>query len=61
MKAILSTRLLRWKYQKISLLFWLLFPLLCTLLLMPLINKVTDDTKVPIGLVVEEESILVSE
>lgn len=61
MKDVLSTRLIHWKKQWMLLLFWLMFPILSTLLIITLANAIQDDTKVPVGLVLEEETPLTLE
>lgn len=54
----LQTRLIHWKKQWISLLFWLLFPIISTLLVIHFTNVIQDDSKVPVGIVLEEETPL---
>lgn len=56
MKMTLYTRLMLWRKQWISLLFWLLFPLGITLFMMNQIGIVQGDAEIPVGLVVEEDS-----
>ncbi|AVQ99580.1 hypothetical protein OBCHQ24_11335 [Oceanobacillus iheyensis] len=54
MKAILQTRFIHLKKHWGSLLFWLLFPIIATLAIMGLTNSLQQDSKVPVGIVVEE-------
>lgn len=54
----LQTRLLLWKKQWFSLLFWLLFPLGATIFLVLQILVIQDDVRVPIGIVLEDSSEL---
>lgn len=54
MKAILQTRFIHLKKHWGSLLFWLLFPIIATLVIMGLTNSLQQDSKVPVGIVVEE-------
>jgi ABC-2 type transport system permease protein len=57
---IVSTRLMRWKKEWKSLLFWLIFPLLLTFLVLQSVEAWQAKTKVPIALVVEEETEMVT-
>ncbi len=57
---IVTTRLMRWKKEWKSLLFWLIFPLLLTFLLLQSVEAWQAKTKVPIALVVEEETEMVT-
>lgn len=47
---------MHWKKHLISLVFWLLFPLIATIIVTTLIDTLQDDAKVPVGIVLEEES-----
>ncbi|MUK86910.1 hypothetical protein GMD78_00645 [Ornithinibacillus sp. L9] len=58
MKDILVTRVIRWKKQVLSVLFWLLFPLIATSLFISFTEKIQQDTQVPIGIVLGEETPL---
>lgn len=58
MMNILQTRLIHWKKQWVSLLFWLLFPIISTLLVIQLTNVIQDDSKVPVGIVLQEDTQL---
>ena len=60
MRSILSTRLLRWRNQWKSLIFWLLFPIIMTIGVMQGVGVWQEETKIPIALVVEEETELVT-
>lgn len=61
MSRRLAPQLFRMKKEWKSLVFWLFLPLIATILMMKLINVWQDETTIPIGLVVEEESPLVNE
>ncbi|GGB27838.1 hypothetical protein GCM10011409_01420 [Lentibacillus populi] len=61
MKYIIETRFLHWKRHWPSLLFWLLIPLIATIGIAKAANAVTDDSKVPVGIVMEDESDAASE
>ncbi|WP_099158715.1 ABC transporter permease [Virgibacillus ndiopensis] len=56
MKGILKTRLIHWKKHWFSLLIWLLFPLIATVGITSVTNIIQDDTKVPVGLTLEEQT-----
>src|SRR5699024_5082986 len=56
MRDILKTRLIHIKKQWLSLLFWLLFPILTTLAIINLMNIIQSDTKVPVGIILEEKT-----
>jgi len=58
MKPLLQNRLLFLKKQAFSLLFWLVFPLLATCAVMQLAETAQEETKIPVGLAVEESSDL---
>ncbi len=58
MKGILYTRGLRMKKDWKSLAFWLIFPFLLTFVTTKLIGFWGEESKIPIGLVIEEESQL---
>lgn len=45
-----------WKKQGISLTFWLLLPLLATISITAAAGVLQDDTKIPVGLILEEET-----
>lgn len=61
MKNIISIRLIWLKNDWKSTSFWLLFPLLASLLAMQLLNLATDSAKVPVGIVIEKQSPLTEE
>lgn len=61
MKIIFQTRLILWKKHWISLLFWLLFPALVTWALIVQFATIQADTKVPVGIVLEEETLLIQD
>lgn len=56
MKNILMTRLIHFKKQWLMILFWLLFPIFSTMIIITVANKIQEDTKVPVGIVLEEET-----
>ncbi|WP_430784894.1 ABC transporter permease [Virgibacillus flavescens] len=61
MKMILQTRLLHIKKHWISLLFWLILPLIGSIGLTAIMNHVQDDSTIPIGIVVEEHNEVTDE
>ncbi|QUG40659.1 ABC transporter permease [Psychrobacillus sp. INOP01] len=58
MKAILGIQMMRMHKEWKVLLTWLLLPLLLTVLTFSTLNKLGDESKVPIGLVIEENTTL---
>lgn len=56
MKHILLTRLLHWKKQWPSLLFWLLFPVIAAFLFAAAANEMQSEITVPVGVVVEDDT-----
>lgn len=58
MISTLQTRLIHWKKQWLSLLFWLLLPIIATILVIHFTNIIQEDSKVPVGIVMEEETPL---
>jgi|SRR5690625_491297 len=58
MISVLKTRLLLWENQSFTLLFWLVFPVIATVLLSLQLLVIKDDIRIPIGLVVEDSSEL---
>lgn len=56
MKKTLQTRWLLWKKQRISLLFWLIFPVVMTIFVLTQITSIQDDVQIPIGIVMEDNS-----
>lgn len=58
MISILKMRLLHWKKQKITLLFWLLFPIIAAIGVLYLTSSVQEDSEIPVGIVMEESSPL---
>ncbi|WP_047985047.1 ABC transporter permease [Ornithinibacillus californiensis] len=61
MMDILYTRLLLWKKKSISMLVWLLLPIVGTILFITSANAIQEDSKVPVGIVLEEETALANE
>src|SRR5699024_6598554 len=57
MSSVLLTRLLHWKKQWLTLLFWVIFPVCMTCIIILTSNSVQEDTKVPVGMVVEDDSV----
>lgn len=58
---IIKTRLMHISKSWLSLLFWLIFPSLITLIIISLTSTIQDDVKIPIGVVLEEETLLAIE
>lgn len=58
---ILRTRFIHWKKQWLTLLFWLLFPAIGTIIVINLTAIIQDDSKVPVGIVLEEQTPLAME
>ena len=58
MMSIIHTRLMHWKKHWISHLFWFLLPILATVCMIQITNVVQEDSKIPIGMVVKEDSEL---
>ncbi|NYF25340.1 ABC transporter permease [Sporosarcina sp. JAI121] len=56
MRNIVSTRLMRSKKEWKSLLSWMLLPLIMTVVIMQSIESWQEETKVPVALVVEDET-----
>ncbi|WP_175631904.1 ABC transporter permease [Virgibacillus siamensis] len=56
MKQMIITRFMHWKKQSFALLFWLFLPIFATWAITTVTNSVTDDAKVPVGIVLEEQS-----
>ncbi|WP_087971860.1 ABC transporter permease [Oceanobacillus rekensis] len=56
MKPIIQTRLIHWKKQWPSLIFWLVLPLIATLFIINMTSIVQEDSKIPIGIVMEENT-----
>jgi ABC-2 type transport system permease protein len=54
-------RLLHWKKQPFTLLFWLLFPIIATIGILYITGNVQEDSEIPVGMVMEENSELASE
>lgn len=61
MKIIWQTRRIFWKKHWASLLFWLLFPLVTTGFIISQFATLQEDTKIPVGVVVEENTPLVQD
>ncbi|RLL47913.1 ABC transporter permease [Oceanobacillus piezotolerans] len=58
MISIIRTRLIHWKKQPFSLLFWLILPILATLAIQYFTSAIQEDSKVPVGIVLEEDTEL---
>jgi len=61
MISIFKMRILHWRKQLLTLLFWLLFPTIATIGIIYISNTVQEDGEIPVGLVMEEDSILANE
>src|SRR5690625_1469822 len=61
MISILKIRLLHWKKQVLTLLFWLLFPIMATIAIIYISSTIQDDSDIPIGVIMEEESPMANE
>ncbi|MFA1821244.1 ABC transporter permease [Virgibacillus oceani] len=61
MISILKMRLLHWRKQVLTLLFWLLFPMVATISVMYITSNVQEDSEIPVGVVMEEDSMLANE
>lgn len=55
---IIQTRLIQWKKHSLQLLFWLLFPIVVTWIVVTVGNTFQDDMKIPIGIVLQDDTIL---
>lgn len=53
---IFKTRLILLKKQWLSLLFWIVFPLLITIIVINLLATIGKDSRIPISIVLEEET-----
>ncbi|WP_373893015.1 ABC transporter permease [Virgibacillus sp. CBA3643] len=58
MITIFQTRLIHWKKQWTALLFWLLLPVIATSVIIHTSDVVQEESKIPIGIVMEEETPL---
>ena len=58
---IMQTRFIHWKKQILPLLFWLLMPIIAVIALIHITNAIQEDSKVPVGLVIEEDTPLANE
>ncbi|NBJ68962.1 MULTISPECIES: ABC transporter permease [Clostridia] len=56
MKALIHTRFLHWKQAPFHLIFWLLFPIIVVIFLQYLLLNFEEDTKVPVGIVVADQT-----
>lgn len=56
MKSIIETRFIHWKKHWPSLLIWLLIPIIATIGITKATDVITDDSNVPVGIVLEEDS-----
>ncbi|GAA0437999.1 hypothetical protein GCM10008983_13650 [Lentibacillus halophilus] len=56
MKQIITTRLMHWKKQWVSLMFWLLFPFVATVSVIMITDALQDDAQIPVGVVLKEET-----
>ena len=60
-KAMLDIRLIHLKYSLLHVLFWLLFPLMMTGLISFTLTQATNDTKIPIAVINDDDSELASD
>ncbi|WP_162880738.1 ABC transporter permease [Paraliobacillus sediminis] len=58
MKAILYTRALHWSKQPLSMICWLLLPIIATCTFVSVANQWQNDMQIPVGLVIEDDSIM---
>lgn len=58
---IIKTRFIHLKKEWLALLIWLIFPVIATLLMIYLTDTIQDDVRIPIGIVLEEETVLSTE
>ncbi|WP_404453449.1 ABC transporter permease [Virgibacillus necropolis] len=61
MKKVIEARLLHMKKHWISLLFWLLIPLVASIGLTTIFSAVQDDSKIPVGIVIEDHNEVTNE
>ncbi|GAA5417086.1 hypothetical protein Pryu01_02147 [Paraliobacillus ryukyuensis] len=61
MKQIFSTRWLHWRKQWLSLIIWLLLPIIATLMVVTIANQWQEETVIPIGLVVEDDTTMAND
>ncbi|MEC5421983.1 ABC transporter permease [Virgibacillus sp. C22-A2] len=54
----LLTRFIHWKKQWITMLFWLILPIFGTVSIINVTTAIQEDSKVPVGIVVEDETLL---
>lgn len=57
-KAILFTRILHWRKQWVSMLFWLLLPIIATATFISIADQWQSDIQIPVGLVIEDSSTI---
>ncbi|GIO27777.1 ABC transporter permease [Ornithinibacillus bavariensis] len=58
MNDMLYARFLLWKKRPFSMLLWLILPIIGTILIITMTNSIQEDSRIPIGLVVEDDSAL---
>ncbi|HLQ72176.1 MAG TPA: ABC transporter permease [Bacillota bacterium] len=56
MIPVLQTRLLHLKKKWLSFLFWMVFPIVLTCIMIQGTNSIQQETKIPVGMVVEDDS-----
>ncbi|MDY0408626.1 ABC transporter permease [Virgibacillus soli] len=56
MKHIFITRFYQWKKQPLSLFALLLLPIIATIFIVHIFHELKDDTKIPVGIVLEEDT-----
>lgn len=58
MNSIMRTRLIHWKKHWFNLLFWSLLPIFATVTVILITDSIQDDTRIPVGIVLENETPL---
>lgn len=61
MISVWRTRVILWKKQRGGFLFWLLFPIVGTISVLSIMEELQEDSKIPIGIVMNEDTELASE
>lgn len=56
MRAIIHTRFLHWKQAPFHVIFWLLFPIIVVVSLQYVLANFEEDTKIPVGIVVADQT-----
>ncbi|ASN05045.1 ABC transporter permease [Virgibacillus necropolis] len=61
MKSVIEARFLHMKKHWFSLLFWLLMPLMATIGITSILDTVQGDSKIPVGIVIEDDNKITKE